>query len=51
MPEFSVQLHPAAAEEAEAARAWYEERNPIAAQAFGIELSSAIERVRETPNR
>ncbi|MDH4458051.1 MAG: type II toxin-antitoxin system RelE/ParE family toxin [Nevskia sp.] len=45
----AVEFHPAAAEEVEAAEAWYGERNPLAAAAFRAELSRAVESVRAHP--
>ncbi|WP_293373358.1 type II toxin-antitoxin system RelE/ParE family toxin [Nevskia sp.] len=47
----AIEFHPAAAEEVEAAEAWYGERNPLAADAFRAELSRAIESVRNGPER
>jgi len=46
-----VALHPEAITEAKAAREWYQERSPAAANAFLKELDSAIEQIGESPNR
>jgi plasmid stabilization system protein ParE len=46
-----VEFHPAAFREAEDAEAWYEERSHFAASGFLRELSAAIHRLREAPNR
>ena len=46
-----VEFHPAALREVEDAQAWYEARSVIAASAFLRELSLAIQRVREAPDR
>ncbi len=51
MPGFDVELHPAAVEEAKAAREWYAARSPGAADAFTQELDAAIDRIREGPER
>jgi plasmid stabilization system protein ParE len=47
----NVEFHPAALREVEDAQAWYEERSVFAASAFLRELSTAIHRLRESPNR
>jgi plasmid stabilization system protein ParE len=47
----NVEFHPAALQEAEDAQAWYEERSLLAASAFLRELSVAVQRIGETPNR
>lgn len=47
----AVEFHPAAAEEVEAAEAWYGLRNPLAADAFRAELSRIVEAVRSRPER
>jgi len=39
----TVELHPEALEEAQAAVAWYEERSALAAERFASELDKAIE--------
>ncbi|MGH8317607.1 MAG: type II toxin-antitoxin system RelE/ParE family toxin [Steroidobacteraceae bacterium] len=51
MAERHIHLHPLAADEAEAARVWYAERNPRAAEMFLDELDFAIARVAENPQR
>ena len=47
----NVEFHPSAQREAEAAQAWYEERDPLAASAFLRELSIGIQRIRQSPDR
>ncbi|TLZ38125.1 MAG: hypothetical protein E6K23_16235 [Gammaproteobacteria bacterium] len=47
----TVRLHPLAADEAEAARAWYLARNPAVADAFLLELDAAIANIAEGPRR
>lgn len=49
MPQFAVEFHPLAADEAEAAERWNRERNEIAAGRFQRELNRAIERISERP--
>ena len=51
MAERTVRLHPLAADEAEAARAWYFVRNPTVAGAFLLELDAAIANIAEAPKR
>ena len=51
MADRRIHLHPRAADEAEAARIWYAERNPRAAEMFLDELDLAIVRVAENPQR
>jgi len=46
-----VEFHPAAVEEAEVARTWYEERSIIAGKAFVEELMHAIDQILEAPER
>jgi plasmid stabilization system protein ParE len=46
-----VRFHPAADAEAEAAQAWYEQRSALAASAFLLELSVAVDRAVEAPYR
>ena len=46
-----VEFHPAALREAEAAQAWSEERNVLAASAFLKELSIPVQRIRQAPHR
>ena len=45
-----LELHPAALAEAEAAAAWYAERNPQAAAAFTLELDDAIAELEREPH-
>ena len=47
----NVEFHPAALREVEQAQGWYEERSVFAASAFLRELSTAVRRVREAPQR
>jgi plasmid stabilization system protein ParE len=49
MPQFAVEVHPLAADEAEAAEQWYRERNEVAAARFRRELDSAVEKIAERP--
>ena len=51
MAQRSVELHPEAIVEAQAAYRWYRERNETAAQAFLAELDRAIEFISEGPMR
>ena len=46
-----VRFHPAAAAEVERAQAWYEERSIFAAAGFLQELTRAVQRLREAPER
>jgi plasmid stabilization system protein ParE len=46
-----VIFHPAALSEAEAARRWYNERNPAAARGFLSELDHAVAQVSEAPSQ
>jgi plasmid stabilization system protein ParE len=46
-----VSFHPDAFREVEEAQAWYEERSMLAASAFLHELSLALRRLRESPQR
>lgn len=50
MPQFAVEFHPLAADEAEAAERWYRERNEIASARFRRELDRAVDLVSERPN-
>ena len=50
-PQVPVDLHPEAIEEAAAARRWYAERSPPAAQAFQAELDRAVLAIGEAPSR
>ena len=47
----NVEFHPAALREVEEAQGWYEERSLLAASAFLRELSAAVRRIRDAPNR
>jgi plasmid stabilization system protein ParE len=47
----NVEFHPAARLAVENAQAWYEERSLIAASAFLRELSIAVQRIQQTPQR
>src|SRR5207244_1479080 len=47
----NVDFHPAALREVEDAQTWYEERSLLAATAFLHELSIAVQRIRQAPNR
>jgi toxin ParE1/3/4 len=49
--ETSVRLHPLAADEAEAAYAWYLERNATVSEAFLQELDAAMQIILEAPER
>jgi toxin ParE1/3/4 len=49
MPPFAVEVHPAAADEAEAAERWYRERNETAALRFRRELDRAVELIADRP--
>jgi len=49
MPPFAVEVHPLAADEAEAAERWYRERNETAATRFRRELDRAVELIAEDP--
>ena len=50
MPQFAVEFHPLAADEAEAAERWYRERNEIASARFQRELDRAVELISERAN-
>lgn len=47
----TVEFHPAALREVDDAQAWYEERSLFAASAFLRELSTAVQRIRQAPDR
>jgi plasmid stabilization system protein ParE len=47
----SVEIHPDAIIEAQAARIWYEARSPAAGRGFLEELDRAVERISENPAR
>jgi plasmid stabilization system protein ParE len=49
MPPFAVEVHPLAADEAEAAERWYRERNETAATRFRRELDRAVTLIAERP--
>src|SRR5436190_15550798 len=49
MPPFAVDVHPLAADEAEAAESWYRGRNETAATRFRRELDRAVELIAERP--
>ncbi len=51
MPGLSVVFHPAAVEEAQAARQWYATRSQSAANSFLAELDRGIEAVALAPER
>ena len=51
MPGLSVVFHPAAVEEAQAARQWYATRSQSAANSFLAELDRGIEAVSLAPER
>jgi plasmid stabilization system protein ParE len=50
MPQFAVEFHPLAADEAQAAERWYRERNEIASARFQRELDRAVDLISERPN-
>jgi plasmid stabilization system protein ParE len=49
MPQFAVEVHPLAADEAKAAERWYRERNETAATRFRRELDRAVDLILERP--
>jgi len=49
MPQFAVEFHPLAADEAVAAERWYRERNEKAAARFQRELDRIVELIAERP--
>lgn len=49
MPPFAVEVHPLAADEAEAAETWYRERNATAATRFRLELDRAVGLIADRP--
>ena len=51
MAKAPVRLHPLAADEIEAARSWYNERNPAASVAFLADVDAAMQAVLEAPHR
>jgi toxin ParE1/3/4 len=50
MPQFAVEFHPLAADEAEAAERWYRERNQVASARFQQDLDRAVDLISERPN-
>jgi plasmid stabilization system protein ParE len=46
-----VRFHPAAADELEAAHAFYEQRNPAAARRFAVEIGRTLDLIAEAPTR
>lgn len=51
MDSLPIRLHPSAAIDVEKGRAWYEERNPIVADAFLAEVDRAMAVIAEAPDR
>ena len=49
MPQFAVEVHPLAADEAEAAERWYRERNETASIRFRRELDRAVDLISDRP--
>jgi plasmid stabilization system protein ParE len=49
MPPFAVEVHPLAADEAEAAERWYRDRNETASTRFRGELDRVVELIAERP--
>jgi plasmid stabilization system protein ParE len=47
----ALRFHPEADQELTEARDWYAARSEVAAQAFALEVSHAIERIVEAPSR
>jgi plasmid stabilization system protein ParE len=50
MPQFAVEFHTLAADEAKAAERWYRERNEIASARFQRELDRAVDLISSRPN-
>jgi plasmid stabilization system protein ParE len=50
MPQFAVEFHPLAADEAEAAERWYRDRNEITSDRFQREISRAIDLISQRPD-
>jgi plasmid stabilization system protein ParE len=46
-----VELHPGAVDDIEQGRGWYQERNPVVADAFLAEVDRAMSLIAEAPNR
>ena len=51
MAQTRIEFHPAAVDEARAARAWYAERNPRIADVFLAELDAAMDAIAAGPER
>ena len=51
MPSVSIEFHPEAVAEAQAARMWYDARSQTASRSFVAELDRAIAEIGESPNR
>ena len=51
MPELKIEFHPSALEEAESAQLWYADRSKAASKAFVAELTHAVNKITESPNR
>jgi plasmid stabilization system protein ParE len=49
MPPFAVEVHPLAADEAEAAERWYRERNEAASTRFRRELDRCVDLISDRP--
>lgn len=49
MPRRTAEFHPDAVAEANAAAAWYAERNPALRRAFIAELDRAVDSIRKSP--
>lgn len=49
MPRFAVEVHPPAADEAEAAERWYRDLNEDASTRFRRELDRVVEAIAEQP--
>ena len=47
----TVELHPEALTEAQAALVWYQERNPAASAAFRLEIDLAVNEISMSPER
>jgi toxin ParE1/3/4 len=50
MPPFAVEVHPLAADEAEAAERWYRDRNETSATRFRRELDRAVGLIADRPD-
>lgn len=51
MAHLNVEFHPAAIDEARAAREWYAHRSDTTAESFIAELQNGVERIIEAPDR